>query len=383
MRKIALAIVAGLLALALMPTAALAVNCGTGTGTCFVTAAGGNWNAGATWSNTDGGATCTCTPATGDHVLITAASGNSTINAAFTLSSVDVNGFTGTLTHNITVTVTISGNDAGAPNGTALRMASGMTLTNASTTSSIWNFTATSGTATVNSNGKTMPGITVNAPGATVTTSGNLAAGALILTAGTFDAANFNISIATFAGSNTNVRALTMGNGAWSVSNSSGATAWTLATITNLTFAANSSTLTFTGNGATNVSFGVLTYNTVAFNAVTNGQSTIVAGNATIGALTSARSLQFTAGMNLTVSTAPTFTGSPSRQILFDTTNIVTGATITVSAGALSASWATFGKITVVGSAGVATDSFDLGGNTNITITAPSGGGGGGRIIGG
>src|SRR3989454_530411 len=58
----------------------------------------GTWATGANWSNTSGGATCSCTPvATNDVIFNANPTGTTTLAAATTIASIDMTGFTGTL----------------------------------------------------------------------------------------------------------------------------------------------------------------------------------------------------------------------------------------------------------------------------------------------
>src|SRR3990167_774802 len=79
------------------------------------------------WSLSSGG-TNNQSIATGDDAVFDAGSAAAacTLNVAFSLNSLDCNGYTGTLTHNA-VTLTITGNDASAPGGQTLRLSAGIT----------------------------------------------------------------------------------------------------------------------------------------------------------------------------------------------------------------------------------------------------------------
>src|SRR2546422_8308568 len=73
-------------------------NCGVASGNCYRIGAGGTWATGANWSNTSGGATCSCTPvATNDVIFNAPPTGTTTLAAATTIASIDMTGFTGTL----------------------------------------------------------------------------------------------------------------------------------------------------------------------------------------------------------------------------------------------------------------------------------------------
>src|SRR3989454_896551 len=73
-------------------------NCGVASGNCYRIGPGGTWATGANWSNTSGGATCSCTPvATTDVIFNAPPTGTTTLAAATTIASIDMTGFTGTL----------------------------------------------------------------------------------------------------------------------------------------------------------------------------------------------------------------------------------------------------------------------------------------------
>src|SRR3989442_14654425 len=72
-------------------------NCGVASGNCYRIGAGGAWATGANWSNTSGGATCSCPPvATNDVVLNATPTGTTTLPAATPIPRHAMKGFTGT-----------------------------------------------------------------------------------------------------------------------------------------------------------------------------------------------------------------------------------------------------------------------------------------------
>ncbi|WP_285518359.1 hypothetical protein, partial [Thermolongibacillus altinsuensis] len=90
------------------------------------------------------------------HAILTSNSGALTINAALSVATLNACAITGTaaytntLTHNSAITLTISGNDAGAPaGGVTFCLSTGMTYTRSSTTTSAVTFSGTSGTSTI------------------------------------------------------------------------------------------------------------------------------------------------------------------------------------------------------------------------------------------
>lgn len=77
--------------------------------TKYARAAGGNWNAAATWSTTSGGPADTTVPTIEDDVILDAASGPVTINATANAKSFTASSYSGTLTHNASITLTVNG----------------------------------------------------------------------------------------------------------------------------------------------------------------------------------------------------------------------------------------------------------------------------------
>lgn len=214
----------------------------------------------------------------------------------------------------------------------------------------------------------------------------SLAAGAFTGTLA-FNTHNPNMSftsVVSFSGSG--VRTINMGSGTWTITGGTG-NVWDCGTVTNLTatfsnatiaFAGASSNRTFAGGGRTYGAF------TVANNS-TKGSVTITGANTfssvTIG---SGNTLLPQAGVTTTISGALTITGTSSAPSgLMQTGN--PGATVSVGS-ASPLDWCAVFWIAKSGAGSItATNSFDLGRNTSVTITAPSGGGGGGgqRVISG
>lgn len=200
-----------------------------------------------------------------------------------------------------------------------------------------------------------------------------------------FSANNNNVNLSAgggFSGSGTGTRTLNLGNGTWTLSGA--AATWTMATTTSLTFNANSSTVSFTGNSTISqnrtFSGGALTYNVVSFGTAT-GSSLIVGTNtfATLN-MTFPIAVSFPSATTQTITNAFTWSGSTSSIGYFYATTVTGAATISVASGAPSIAFAGIRALTFTGGATfAATNSFNLGGNTGITITPPSGG----KIIGG
>jgi hypothetical protein len=182
-----------------------------------------------------------------------------------------------------------------------------------------------------------------------------------------------------------------MGNGTWTVTGGALTNVWDCATTSGLNFNANGSTLVFSATGAsTNRTWnnGGLTYNAVTIAESTPARQFLIFGNnATINTLTVTGpiTLSINGGHNLNVSTAFSITGTAGTSGILLKSSSTTVATITVPSGAVNFSWVGINAITFTGGATfTATNSFDLNGNTGISISGtPTSGGGGGKIIGG
>jgi hypothetical protein len=191
-----------------------------------------------------------------------------------------------------------------------------------------------------------------------------------------FSANNNNVTLSAntgFSGTGSGTRAINLGNGTWTLSGTGNATIWDMATTTNLTFSANSSSIVLSGNaaGGTSRGFagGALTYATVTINGASSGGSVAVTGANTFSTLTATGPIMVTMGANMTF-TNLNLSGTSSGQVGFQSSNISLQRTLTITA--LTADWVAFRAI--IGS-GTATNSFDLGNNSGITITVPASGG--------
>lgn len=201
-----------------------------------------------------------------------------------------------------------------------------------------------------------------------------------------FSANNNNVTLngTGMALSGTGTRNLKMGNGTWTFSSNGNVTAWNALTTTNLTFAANSSTMVFSGAliAQEQTEWGGLTYNAVQFADTGTGRGAFLStGNGTFAsiALTAPMRWVITGGTTLTITTAFTWAGTTSSNTLLIEDNegqFNNVATISVATGSPSISWATLRSITFTGGATfTATNSFNAGGVSGITVTGPSGGG--------
>jgi len=196
-----------------------------------------------------------------------------------------------------------------------------------------------------------------------------------------FSANNNNVTLsasAGFNGSGSGTRTINLGNGTWTISGTGAAiTPWNMSSTTGLTFNANSSTISFTGTNASTrtISDGSLTYSTISIAANTGGGATVFSGSPTIATLniTAPNAVSFGGGTTTTITNAFNWTGSSSAQLDIRSSSAATAATVNVASGSPTMSWAGVHKMTFAGGATyTATNSFDLGANSGITITAPN-----------
>jgi hypothetical protein len=259
---------------------------------------------------------------------------------------------------------------------------SGMTYT-ASAATSIVAFTHTSGTADVTSGGKRLGGLTVNGAGGTTRLLDALrtdlfATSALTITSGVFNANNFNVTTTLFTGSGSTTRTLTMGSGTWTVGTlaASGATIWNLGTTTNLTFNKDTANIVVGSNGISGVkSFtaGSLTYNGLTIDANT-GQCVVSMSTGTYSSLSvgTGNLIEILNGNTLTVSAAFDVTGTAANPCGFKSNSDGSTANLSVPSGTCNFTWCHFRNVAHAGGATyLATNSFNMGGNTGITISAP------------
>ncbi len=240
---------------------------------------GGNWSDTAHWSTSTGGGSGASVPLCHDTVNIDAnsiTSASQTITANIRRLGAGIN-FTGVLnTPALNITISVRASIFGA-----LTLVSGMTSTSGT---SILTFEGRSSLTFVTG------GITINCPvgitmfGGTLTLSGNLVLSSsdnLALNNGTLDANGNSVTVGLFDSSNSNLRTLTMGSGTWTI-NGTG-TVWTLATSTNLTFNANTSTIVVSDTSATAKTFagGGQVYYIVTF----SGDKITISGNNTFNTL--------------------------------------------------------------------------------------------------
>ena len=356
-----------------------------------------NWSAtGSTnWSAISGGSNNASVPTTGDDVVFNGSSGSSTsiLDQAISLNSFDCNAYTGTITHNA-VTLTITGNDAGAIAGVTFRLASGMTFT-AGSNARLVSMTSTSGTSTITTAGKTLGALTLNGVGGTFSLGDDLTVrsdAAITLTNGTFTDNNHNVTAGAFSSANSNTRVVTFGTGtAWTLGLVSG-TVFDCSTVTGLTVNPGTATITCSAAATGNRIFACGTSKSYPGLAIVD--SGTVHADFTITATTAATfaSLAMTAPVNVVFPQAVTVTVTAAfalagtaynSAILLRSSNAAAGvqATISTATGSPTIAWAALDNMAFTGGATfTATNSIDLGHNTGISISGPTGGGATGVI---
>lgn len=192
-----------------------------------------------------------------------------------------------------------------------------------------------------------------------------------------------------FSISGTGVRSLKMGSGTFSLTATSQASAlWNAATTTNLTFDAGTSTIALSGtvSGSRTFAGGGLTYNNVTFGANSSKGALTVSGANTFAnlTLTGPNFVALTSGSTQTVTGNLIISGASGSLVGISSNAPGLTATISKASGSVAATYIGISDVTFSGGATfTATSSYDLGRNTGITITEPTGGGSGARMIGG
>lgn len=226
--------------------------------------------------------------------------------------------------------------------------------------------------------------------GGTVTVTGNITVQQITMGAFTgtldFSANNNNVTLSTaFSGTGTGVRTLNMGNGVWTLSAASG-TIWDMSVVTSFTFNANSSTIvaSATSTGLRTFAGGAKTHNSISVVDGATPNTFFFGGGSTFTNLliTAPAIVVFTGGNTTTITNAFTWAGSAFNSTLTIQSSTTTAATIACASGS-TMNWSALYRLTFTGNTPVASNSFDIKGNTNVTINGPSGGGGGGMRLAG
>lgn len=337
--------------------------------------------AGTKWATTSGGGGGAAAPTAADDVFFDAASGAAVVTLVSTGSvarSVNCTGFTGTLTHSASTTLTLGDGTSGGGN-VALLLVAGMTYTLGNAITSAISFVSTSTTQqTIATGGKTLGNWTINGAGSSYLLSDANTVGVtatVTLTAGTLNTNGQTCNWGFFNSANTNTRTLTMGSS--SITCTGAGTSWSISTNTNITMTANTATITLSGANPT-LSVGTnLNFNGTSIVLSGTGAG-VVANSFTCANLTrictAARtnSLQFNGG-NTTITDTLTVNGHSSLNRLM-VQSLTVGTPVVVNAAVISTSNADFRDITAAGASipWTGTSLGDALGNSNITFTASS-----------
>lgn len=331
--------------------------------------------AGTKWALTTGGAGGQAVPTAADDVFFDANStGTTTLSSSSVARSITCTGFVSTISHPAATTLTIGDGTAGAGN-VALLFVSGMTYTLGDAATSAISFVSTSATQqTIATGTKVLGNVTWSGVGSSYLLSDNMTAtgGTLTHSNGTLNLNAKTIAAVAVLSANTNLRTLTLGAATLNLTNAG--TAWSLATVTNLTFSGASSTINITGAGATFITAGGQTYGTVTLTgsgiATLNGGSTYTTLTRTG---TAVKTDAFLISGNHTITGTFTISGnSLTNRIAVSTTQI--NFTSTFTAAVVSLSNTDFTDITGAGAASpfTGTSLGDMTGNSGITFTTPA-----------
>lgn len=196
-----------------------------------------------------------------------------------------------------------------------------------------------------------------------------------------FSVNNNNLTVTAAAGFNysgTGTRTLKCGLGTFSLNYLAGpSTIWNITTATNLTLQCDSTIFSIPGPTSSTRTFqgGAGTYGTINLAANSGGGLfTIVGANTFVNFNASAPNyVSLPSAATTSITNGLSWTGSSSSLFYL----VGNGSTLFVPSGTVSLSWAGIRGVAASGGATfAATNSFDLGANSGITITPPTGGGG-------
>lgn len=328
-----------------------------------------NWDGSTTtnWAATSGGLGGQSVPTSSDTVtfdtLSNATAYTVTITATANCSDLVIG-------NPLSGVITLAGSSALNIFGSST-FASGMTRTYTGTIT----YSATGTGKTITNNGVVFASAqTFNGSGGgwTLQDDLNIGSSTLTFTNGNLNTNGKTITCAVFSSSNGNTRTLTLGGSA--INCSSSGVAWQFNNSAGLTFNANSSTITLTGNGPT-FNGGALIYNNVVITAGSVAATVFTKAN-TFANLTitgfAGLTGQFTFDSDQTVTTLLTITGSSAINRVFFTSDTV-GTARTFTAASVTMSNVDFQDIAGAGAATWSGTSIgNCGGNSGITFTTPT-----------
>lgn len=340
-----------------------------------------NWNTNGAWV---GGVQ----PTAADDVIIPA-SAVVTVPASTTVQCRSLTGSAlGTLIYAATSSIINIGDGTAGAGNAALNLSSTFTLT--LTGVGQMNFVSTSGTQqTITSGGKTLPTINFRGVGSSYLLSDDpTASGVLTVDNGIFDSGDHAMALLAFNTGGSSTRTIILGSS--TISLSATTVAWNTSNTTGLTFSANTSIVTLTGNmtNANNIILAGANLNGLSFVLNGGGTATIsTGGGAAIGSLTltgtAANTNTYTFTSTITITGIFTVAGqSAINRVLVNCSPTGTARIITCS-NAPSLSNVDFKDVKAAGAGGTwsGTSIGDCLGNSNITFTVNAGTSNGGNGV--
>lgn len=332
---------------------------------------GTNWSSTASWATTSGGASGAAVPTAADDVHLDVNSpGNLTLDANASCLTLDCTGFTHTLAHNVSVSLTVA--------GSLFKLVAGMTYTVGGVASSTLLFTqSTAGTVAITTAGFSVGGTNF---GAGLSSSSAIyqlqdsltTAGTITLVCGTLDTNGKTCNWTQLSSNNANTRTLTLG--ASNITITGVGSNWIGGFGGSMTVNAGTSTITFTGLSAGPQFGNTGPYNNLIFTgggnmAPSNTTTTLTCNNLTITG-TSVKTDNIIL-RNVVVNGTLTINGnSATNRMLVQSFTL--GTAFTLTAVGFGGGNVDFMDITGAGTAApfTGTSLGDCGGNSGITFTS-------------
>jgi hypothetical protein len=315
-------------------------------------------------------------PTAADNVFFDANSNSGTTAFTVTMENtprlcndITISGLDGAMTlAGVSIGLTVSGS-LSFPATNFTRTYTGTTTFNATTTGK-----------TITTNGVAFGGpVTLNGVGGAWTLGSAFSCGTntLTLTNGTFNTSvsNYAVTAGTFSSSNSNIRTISL-NGS-TITLSSTATPWSMATSTNATVNAGTSTISMSGSGPAFDGGGRTYYNVSFTSTLSTIANTDISGantfnNLTFSTISAAGLNTISFSANQTINGTLTINGANGSQRQFIRSD-VTGTSRTLTCAAIAAMTdVDFRDITIAGAHGTlsGTRLGDCNGNSNITFVA-------------
>lgn len=320
-----------------------------------------NWNVAGNW--TEG-----AVPTAADDVVL-AGSVACTLNANAACRSLDCNTYTGTLTRNAGITLTIGDGTAGAGNR-ALRIPAGMTFSDGAPTVAITfvSTSATQQTISVNSAAAMFCPFTFNGAGGSWILGLGLTLDSydspITVTAGTFNTGGFAVNAAALISTGSSTRVITLGasavdlKGTGTILNCIG---------TGLTVNANTSTITISESSASTKAFtSDRTWNNVTVSAGGSGAVNFTGGPTfNVFTVTGPKTIGFSSTAT-TTATDWNFNGSAANLVTIQRADVTNPqATISQAAGTVTATYCDITDSNATGGAVFLADSTCVNGGNN------------------